>query len=202
MYAHASKKLVKIFHLNYLTSFNLSVIFTQITIWKAKPLGKDLAARNGHQGGPFPTHLEATGWCHRCPQQPRPPRSERRLCPSPVGSQVRSLLPRAGLGPHMASAFVQHQRCQGCIEDYFDWLPRITCYMDLSKCLFMIELNGMQHEIAMKFNETTHFLDQQWLFPWKGSKEKQLHKHLRQLATRSYSRKLSPPQHFSLHPLH
>lgn len=85
MYTNGSEKLLKIFHLNYLTSCNLSVIFIQITIWKAKPVGKDLAARNGHQGGPFPTHVEATGWCHRCPEQPWPPRSEWRLCPHPSG---------------------------------------------------------------------------------------------------------------------
>lgn len=58
--------------------------------------------------------------------------------------------------------------------------------MDLDKSLLVIGLNALQHETGTKCNETTHFLEQQRLFPWKGSREKQLHKQLRQTATRSF----------------
>lgn len=66
MHTYTSEKIVKTTCLNYLTSFSLSVIFTQITSWKSKPIGVAHAARNEHQGVAFPTHLEASAWCCRC----------------------------------------------------------------------------------------------------------------------------------------
>lgn len=59
MHTYTSEKIVKTICLNYLTSFILYVIFTQITNWKSKPIGMDLATRHEHQGVAFPAHLKA-----------------------------------------------------------------------------------------------------------------------------------------------